>query len=192
MSFKPSASPPPDMNAKRFSLVAAITALLIAVCLLARSAETSFSLPPETAKLKPGPGSDLAVANCSLCHSADYIGIQPRFPRPVWKAEVTKMQQKWRQLHRHQQYRRACGLPHRQLRQGQVTRKGGSATVAWLTSPSRCPPFRPICGACLRRRLGITGRGTSGLARWSVTSSSALWNLTLTILLMPCSSIVTP
>ena len=83
------------MNAKRFSLAAAITALLIAVCLLARSAETSFSLPPETAKLKPGPGSDLAVANCSLCHSADYISIQPRFSRAVWKAEITKMQQKY-------------------------------------------------------------------------------------------------
>jgi hypothetical protein len=71
-----------------------ITAIIFA-SVIARSAETNLSLPPETAQLKPGPGSDLAVANCSLCHSADYISIQPRFTRTVWKAEVTKMQQKY-------------------------------------------------------------------------------------------------
>ena len=68
---------------------------LLSVSFLIHAAETSSSLPPETARLKPGPGSDLAVANCSLCHSADYISIQPRFTRAVWKAEVIKMQQKY-------------------------------------------------------------------------------------------------
>ncbi len=33
---------------------------------------------------------------------------------------------------------------------------------------------------------------SSVAGRWSVTWSSALWNLTLTILLMPCSCMVTP
>jgi hypothetical protein len=75
------------------SILAAV--FLLAACLLARAADTNFSLPPETAQLKPGPGVELASANCSLCHSADYIGIQPRFPRAVWKSEVTKMQQKY-------------------------------------------------------------------------------------------------
>ncbi|HTA29383.1 MAG TPA: hypothetical protein VK731_02800 [Candidatus Cybelea sp.] len=68
---------------------------LLAACLLARAADTNFSLPPETAQLKPGPGVDLASANCSLCHSADYISTQPRLTRTAWKAEVTKMQQKY-------------------------------------------------------------------------------------------------
>lgn len=68
---------------------------LVAVCLLTRAAETRLSLPPETAKFKPGPGVELATAQCSLCHSADYISTQPRLTRTVWKAEVTKMQQKY-------------------------------------------------------------------------------------------------
>src|ERR1700722_567409 len=72
-----------------------LLSLLVAVCLLARAAETKFSLPPETARLKAGPGVELATAQCSLCHSADYISTQPRLARTVWKAEVTKMQQKY-------------------------------------------------------------------------------------------------
>jgi hypothetical protein len=69
--------------------------LLVALCLLARTAETRFSLPPETARLKPGPGVELATAQCSLCHSADYISTQPRLTRTVWRGEVNKMQQKY-------------------------------------------------------------------------------------------------
>lgn len=63
--------------------------------MLGSAAEVVFSLPPETARLKAAPGADLAIANCSLCHSADYISTQPRLTRVVWKAEVTKMQQKY-------------------------------------------------------------------------------------------------
>lgn len=51
-----------------------------------------IELPPETATLKPGPGADLASSQCLICHSADYIGTQPRDkPLAFWKAEVQKM-----------------------------------------------------------------------------------------------------
>ncbi len=83
------------MKPKKSLQVAVAGIVFATACLLARSAETNLSLPPETAKLKPGTGVELATANCLLCHSADYISIQPRFPRTVWKAEVTKMQQKY-------------------------------------------------------------------------------------------------
>lgn len=72
-------------------LVAGLIALLAA----AGAAELKFTLPAETAKLTPGPGADLATANCLLCHSADYIATQPHLSRTVWKAEVIKMQQKY-------------------------------------------------------------------------------------------------
>ncbi len=68
---------------------------LAALGLLVWAAEAQFTLPPETARLKPGPGSELATFQCLFCHSADYIGTQPLLTRSVWMAEVTKMRQKY-------------------------------------------------------------------------------------------------
>lgn len=43
-------------------------------------------------KLKPSPGSEAAQAQCSACHSLDYILTNSPFPkRGVWEAEVNKM-----------------------------------------------------------------------------------------------------
>ncbi|MDB6122166.1 MAG: putative sulfite:cytochrome c oxidoreductase (Subunit b) protein [Pedosphaera sp.] len=81
------------MNSTKLWL--AVFVISIAVCFLVGAAEQKFTLPPETTKLKPGPGSELVTAQCLLCHSADYIATQPRLTRTVWKAEVTKMQQKY-------------------------------------------------------------------------------------------------
>ena len=42
--------------------------------------------------LKDGPGRDKVEANCTACHSLDYIlGNSPFMNRAVWDAEVTKM-----------------------------------------------------------------------------------------------------
>ena len=42
--------------------------------------------------LKDGPGRDKVEANCTACHSLDYIlGNSPFMNRTVWDAEVTKM-----------------------------------------------------------------------------------------------------
>lgn len=59
------------------------------------AADGAFTLPHETARLKPGPGAELVTAQCLLCHSADYISTQPRLTRAQWQAGVTKMQQKY-------------------------------------------------------------------------------------------------
>ncbi len=66
-----------------------------AVALLTAAGDVEFTLPPENNTLKSAPGAELVTAQCLLCHSADYIGIQPRLTRAVWKAEVVKMQQKY-------------------------------------------------------------------------------------------------
>jgi hypothetical protein len=53
-----------------------------------------YVLPEEVAVLKPGPNQDVAVNNCTACHSADYIRTQPqgpKFKKDFWQAEVTKM-----------------------------------------------------------------------------------------------------
>jgi sulfite dehydrogenase (cytochrome) subunit B len=51
-------------------------------------------LPEETAAFKPGPNLDRAKNNCTACHSADYVNIQPRGAKDkkaFWQAEVAKM-----------------------------------------------------------------------------------------------------
>jgi hypothetical protein len=58
-------------------------------------APDKFELPPETAKLKPGPAAELANVQCLLCHSADYISTQPRLSRAAWNAAVLKMKDKY-------------------------------------------------------------------------------------------------
>lgn len=49
-------------------------------------------MPPETGTFKPGAGSELAQQQCVICHSGDYVAIQPPGkPLAFWKAEVEKM-----------------------------------------------------------------------------------------------------
>ncbi|MBB2964600.1 cytochrome c [Methylobacterium sp. R2-1] len=51
-----------------------------------------YDLPQDTAKLRPGPGAEVAEANCLTCHSPDYIAMQPpKKGHAFWTAEVTKM-----------------------------------------------------------------------------------------------------
>jgi mono/diheme cytochrome c family protein len=54
-----------------------------------------IDLPPETAKLRSSelPGYQLALGKCAICHSADYINLQPpHLSLAQWTGEVTKMQ----------------------------------------------------------------------------------------------------
>ena len=71
------------------------TAAIPALCLSAViAAPVSYKLPDETAAFKPGPNLEVVKNNCTGCHSADYIAIQPRGPKykaDFWRTEVTKM-----------------------------------------------------------------------------------------------------
>jgi mono/diheme cytochrome c family protein len=56
------------------------------------AAPVTYTLPDETAALKPGPNLDVVQNNCTACHSTDYINTQPRGrKKDFWQAEVTKM-----------------------------------------------------------------------------------------------------
>jgi mono/diheme cytochrome c family protein len=74
-----------------FLLFAASQSLVVGIF----AADGKFRLPPETAKLKPGPGMEIASSQCLLCHSADYISTQPRLNRAAWTAEILKMRDKY-------------------------------------------------------------------------------------------------
>ncbi|WP_447755364.1 SorB family sulfite dehydrogenase c-type cytochrome subunit [Pseudomonas nicosulfuronedens] len=59
------------------------------------AAPLSIELPAETARLAPSelPGYAIANQKCTLCHSADYIQLQPpNMSQSQWRAEVAKMQ----------------------------------------------------------------------------------------------------
>ncbi len=72
------------------------TLLAIALTISAvRAGEVSITLPTETAVFRPGKGAELAQANCLICHSADYISMQPPMPRTFWDATVKKMKEKF-------------------------------------------------------------------------------------------------
>jgi len=62
-----------------------LTAMLVLACGAAHAVESKF-------KLKAGPGLDKVQANCSACHSLDYIQLNsPFLDRKGWDATVTKM-----------------------------------------------------------------------------------------------------
>jgi cytochrome c553 len=64
---------------------------LIAVASAAVAGPMVYQLPPETAKLKPGPGVETAAV-CTACHSADYLSTQPPGKgKAFWQGEVRKM-----------------------------------------------------------------------------------------------------
>ena len=58
------------------------------------SSAAEIKLPDETAAYKQStlPGYQLVLANCLLCHSAQYAQMQPpTSPRSYWEATVKKM-----------------------------------------------------------------------------------------------------
>jgi len=72
------------------SLVAVVALGVVA----ARAVPVVYKLPEEIAAFKPGPNLEVVKANCSGCHSSDYVNTQPRnvkSKRDFWQAEVTKM-----------------------------------------------------------------------------------------------------
>src|ERR1043165_2256962 len=73
----------------------ACCSMLLSLATLGGSGADAWKLPAEKAQVKPAPGAPRVIANCSLCHSADYISTQPPLSRAAWKATVEKMRLKY-------------------------------------------------------------------------------------------------
>jgi cytochrome c5 len=50
---------------------------------------TMIDVPPPI--LPDGPGKDVYMVACALCHTQRYVTMQPRFSRKAWTDEVNKM-----------------------------------------------------------------------------------------------------
>jgi mono/diheme cytochrome c family protein len=72
-----------------------LSALALPLCVLGLLGSTygtvTIKLPAATVPFKPGPGMEVANANCRTCHSAAYVYTQPPLTRAQWTAEVNKM-----------------------------------------------------------------------------------------------------
>ncbi|MDB5595387.1 MAG: sulfite:cytochrome oxidoreductase subunit [Hyphomicrobiales bacterium] len=77
----------------KFALASCLAAGVTTVGIgLATASPVTYKLPEETATFRPGSGVEAAKNNCSACHSADYVSIQPpKKGKAFWEAEVTKM-----------------------------------------------------------------------------------------------------
>lgn len=51
----------------------------------------TITLPTIPPDLKEGAGKDKTMVFCAICHSVDYISMQPRLPAKNWDALVQKM-----------------------------------------------------------------------------------------------------
>ena len=73
----------------------ALTALLLGLLLPAAAAAEGKTIaqPPDNpyAALAEGPGVQLTRNQCGMCHSTDYVVMQPRGDAKQWEGVVTKM-----------------------------------------------------------------------------------------------------
>jgi mono/diheme cytochrome c family protein len=51
----------------------------------------TIEMPRVATDIKDGEGKSVTVGSCSVCHSLDYIVMQPPFTRDQWAAVVDKM-----------------------------------------------------------------------------------------------------
>jgi len=80
---------------KHLLLSSGIAFVLALVPSLHAGEPLKIELPTETALFKPGAGAEIANAQCLVCHSVEYVAVQPPFPRAFWAATVKKMREKY-------------------------------------------------------------------------------------------------
>ncbi len=51
----------------------------------------SIEIPSVKTELKSGAGKEVTEKFCIICHSLDYITMQPKFTKAQWSAVVNKM-----------------------------------------------------------------------------------------------------
>ena len=53
--------------------------------------EKQLNVPVVRTELAAGEGKEKAETLCNICHSVDYITMQPKSSKAVWAGSVTKM-----------------------------------------------------------------------------------------------------
>src|SRR6516225_4770593 len=71
------------------------TFTLAVLMVVGRAMALDIQLPLETGTFKQDAGAEMANGQCLICHSVEYVTMQPPMPRAFWKSAVQKMQQKY-------------------------------------------------------------------------------------------------
>lgn len=50
-----------------------------------------IELPHSPPDFPAGPGKEIFLSRCGVCHSLRYVTVQPSFPKKTWAKEVDKM-----------------------------------------------------------------------------------------------------
>ncbi len=79
----------------QFRAIAIFLATFVAVSAPVLAGGLKIELPLETSSFIRGEHSDIASAQCLICHSAEYVTTQPRLNRVGWKASIVKMREKY-------------------------------------------------------------------------------------------------
>lgn len=76
---------------KKIAVVLIILAAAVFANAEQKGSAHSIQLPDVKTDLKAGEGKDITERFCIICHSLDYITMQPKFTKAQWTAEVDKM-----------------------------------------------------------------------------------------------------
>jgi cytochrome c5 len=76
---------------KKIALFCAAAVIAAAGFVHAADTVKSIELPAVQTQLKAGEGKMKVDTNCAVCHSTDYITLQPSFSKAQWTGTVTKM-----------------------------------------------------------------------------------------------------
>ncbi len=79
------------MNRAAAYLLLGLAVISAAAPAVAQEKKIVLPADHEYARLKAGPGSDVAQTQCQFCHSTDYIVMQPGGDAKLWDGVVTKM-----------------------------------------------------------------------------------------------------
>jgi cytochrome c5 len=79
------------LNRAAAYLLIGLAMLSVAAPAVAQDKKIVLPADHDYARLKAGPGSDVAQTKCQFCHSTDYIVMQPGGDAKLWDGVVTKM-----------------------------------------------------------------------------------------------------
>jgi sulfite dehydrogenase (cytochrome) subunit B len=65
--------------------------ILVVAAGVAYAQEKQLTLPIVKVELAAGPGQNTTSTLCNICHSVDYIIMQPKSSRTTWAGSVNKM-----------------------------------------------------------------------------------------------------
>lgn len=122
------------------------------------SGTRSIALPADPVGFQPGPGSQLVSALCLMCHSAEYVYMQPRHSPEAWAAIVEKMRSAF-----------GCPIEDAQIQPvvdylvSQNAETGGVSVASAARAPARTVEAgEPGAGRPIYERLCVTCHGAAG------------------------------